>query len=98
MGEIDTPIIENRIYQEVLLGQTISKFSLKHRFRYEQRFTEGVDFRTRYRYSLSLHVTLYRFQEHRNVYTSAYNQLVINGKKEPETWHLDRLRLSFALE
>lgn len=97
MGEINNPIIENRIYQEVLLGQTISKFSLKHRFRYEQRFTEGVDFRTRYRYSLSLNVPLYRFQEHRNVYASVYNELFINGEKQPEKPLFDRNRLYLGL-
>ena len=44
---------ENRIYQEALLPQkTGNRLLITHRFRYEQRFVESQDFRTRYRDNL----------------------------------------------
>ena len=50
---------ESRIYQEALYPVKFGKrFYTNHRFRYEQRFVEGQDFRTRYRYNLFLNIPL----------------------------------------
>ena len=49
-GESDDKVIEHRMYQEALLPHKVgSRFLLTHRFRYEQRWVENQDFRTRYR-------------------------------------------------
>jgi hypothetical protein len=94
IGDIDMPKIENRIYQEALLGQKINYFSVRHRFRYEQRFIEGVDFKTRYRYSLAINFPLYQNEVGRNLYAAVYNELFIHGEKKTETDELfDRNRL-----
>ena len=75
---------ENRIYQEVLLPQKIgSRFFLTHRFRYEQRFVERQDFRTRYRYNLFLNITLNQEELSKEaIYLALYNELFINGQRE----------------
>jgi len=58
-GESDYTSTESRIYQEFLIPNKVgNRFYLKHRFRYEQRFVENQDFRTRYRYNLFLNVPL----------------------------------------
>ncbi|HET8859946.1 hypothetical protein [Marivirga sp.] len=43
---------ENRIYQEDLLNQDGSIASLNHRLKYEKRFVDNQDFRTRLPYEL----------------------------------------------
>ncbi|HBK83795.1 MAG TPA: DUF2490 domain-containing protein, partial [Flavobacterium sp.] len=58
LGNNDKTFNENRIYQEALLPQKIGIFNLNHRFRFEQRFVENQDFRTRYRYNLLINMPL----------------------------------------
>lgn len=74
---------EHRIYQEGLLPQKVGgRFLLTHRFRFEQRFVEGQDFRTRFRYNLFLNVPLNRKDLSPGaVYLAFYNELFINGQR-----------------
>jgi hypothetical protein len=81
--EIDAPVSENRIYQEALFSNTIlSRLLLTHRFRYEQRWVEDQDFRTRYRYNLFINVPLNDSSLMKNtVYLALYNEIFINGER-----------------
>ena len=74
---------ENRLYQEALLPQKIlNRVFLTHRFRYEQRFVENQDFRTRYRYNLFINVPLNKkVLEEKALYAAFYNELFINGQQ-----------------
>jgi len=83
-GESDETSGESRIYQEALLPNKISdRFYLTHRFRYEQRWVEGQDFRTRYRYNLFLNIPLNQKNLNKNaIYVALYNELFINGERE----------------
>lgn len=83
-GESSDRSHENRIYQEALVPQKIgSRFYLTHRFRYEQRFVEGQDFRTRYRYNLFLNIPLNKEQLDKGaVYLALYNEIFINGQRD----------------
>ena len=102
-GESDNTSSENRIYQEALLPHPVGKrFLLTHRFRYEQRFVEGQDFRTRYRYNLFVNVLLKGEKlNHRAIYLALYNELFINGQRaigDGRTVELfDRNRTYFGL-
>ncbi|MCB0375207.1 MAG: DUF2490 domain-containing protein [Sinomicrobium sp.] len=73
----------HRIYQEALLTQQLGeRFYLGHRFRYEQRFVEGQDFRTRWRYNFSLTIPLNQNDlQEGAVYIAFYNELFINGER-----------------
>lgn len=94
IGEFDFPKIENRLYQEVLLAQKISKLPIRHRFRYEQRFTENVDFRTRFRYMIAIDVPLIKQNDVTKLYAAFYNELFINGEiNESSTSLFDRNRI-----
>ncbi len=75
---------ENRIYQEVLLPQKVGRrFLLSHRARYEQRWLEGQDFRTRYRYNLFVNVPLNDTTLSRKaIYIAFYNEIFINGQRD----------------
>ena len=80
-GDSDATSHENRIYQEALIPQKLGgRFLLTHRFRYEQRFVENQDFRTRYRYNLFLNIPLNKTDLTDNaIYLALYNELFING-------------------
>ncbi len=86
-GEYDSSDIEsteNRIYQEALFPQKIGGiFYLRHRFRYEQRWVEDQDFRTRYRYNLFIDVPLNsKVIDKKTLYFAFYNELFINGQRD----------------
>ncbi len=50
---------ENRIYQEALIPQRLGdRVRLRHRLRFEQRWVDGQDFRTRFRYALFVTIPL----------------------------------------
>lgn len=74
---------ESRLYQELLIPQTIGrKIYVTHRFRYEQRWVDGQDFRTRLRYFLGLNFPLNKDSLGAGaVYLSFYNELFANLEK-----------------
>lgn len=82
-GSSDANSEEWRIYQELLLPHKLgSRYYLTHRFRYEQRFVENQDFRTRYRYNLFLNIPLNKTEIVEGaVYLALYNEIFINGQK-----------------
>ncbi len=82
-GSSTTTSTENRIYQEALFPQKIGeRFHLNHRLRFEQRFVDGQDLRTRYRYNLFVNVPLNKKDiVAKTVYLALYNELFINGEK-----------------
>lgn len=83
-GESDGTFPEHRIYQEALFPQKVgSRFYFTHRFRYEQRWLENQDFRTRYRYTLFMNVPLNGLELKKGVvYLAVYNEIFINGQTD----------------
>jgi hypothetical protein len=80
-GPSDSTTHENRIYQEALVRQRPggSRLRLRHRFRYEQRWVQNQDFRTRLRYALFADIPLNGTSMGRGaVYLAAYNELFLN--------------------
>lgn len=82
-GDSRETVPEHRLYQEILLPQKVgNRFFLTHRFRYEQRFIENQDFRTRYRYNLFVNVALNKTKMEKNtLYLALYNEIFINGER-----------------
>lgn len=83
-GDSDATVSESRIYQEAFIPQKLgNRLYLAHRFRYEQRFVENQDFRTRYRYNLFLNIPLnQKALIDKTFYLALYNELFINGQTE----------------
>jgi len=83
MGSNNGTDVESRIYQEALFPVKIGeRFYMTHRFRYEQRFVEFQDFRTRYRYNLFLNVALNKKEMEKNTfYLALYDEIFINGQR-----------------
>ena len=102
-GDSESTTQESRIYQEALYPVKFGKrFYTNHRFRYEQRFVENQDFRTRYRYNLFLNISLNQHIMDKNtVYLAFYNELFINGERNigdnTTVEFFDRNRLYIAL-
>ena len=82
-GSDNTTTAESRFYQEALFPVKFgNRFYTNHRFRYEQRFVENQDFRTRYRYNLFLNIALNKANMERNtIYLALYNELFMNGQR-----------------
>jgi hypothetical protein len=83
-GESTATSNESRIYQEALLPQKIGgRTHLNHRFRFEQRWVEGQDFRTRWRYAIFVNVALNKKELVKGTfYYAFYNELFINGQRD----------------
>ncbi|MEL6356614.1 MAG: DUF2490 domain-containing protein [Bacteroidota bacterium] len=83
-GESSETSGENRVYQEALFSQKLgSRFLLTHRFRYEQRWVDNQDFRTRYRYNIFVNVPLNATELARGtIYLALYNEIFINGQTD----------------
>ena len=83
-GESDDTFSENRIYQEALIPQKLgSRTYLTHRFRYEQRWVNDQDLRTRYRYNIFVNVPLNKSELVKDaVYAAFYNEIFINGQTD----------------
>ena len=86
-GSETSTVSESRIYQEALFPVKFgNRFYTNHRFRYEQRFVENQDLRTRYRYNLFLNIPLNQPELTKNaIYLALYNELFINGQREIAT-------------
>ncbi len=102
-GDSDHTSTESRIYQEALLPHKAGeRLLLTHRFRYEQRWVEDQDLRTRYRYNLFLNIPLNRTDMLQNTwYLAFYNEIFINGQTDigngRKVEYFDRNRFYSAL-
>lgn len=83
-GDSNTTSKEHRIYQEALLPLNLDKkVFIVNRLRYEQRFVENQDFRTRYRYNLFINIPLNSIVMGKgSIYLAFYNELFINGERD----------------
>jgi hypothetical protein len=75
---------EKRIYQQALLPRTLGKkVYMTHRFRFEQRWIDGLDFRTRLRYFLGINYPLNQDTLGRGaIFLSFYNELFVNLERD----------------
>ncbi|MBT8445909.1 MAG: DUF2490 domain-containing protein, partial [Gammaproteobacteria bacterium] len=98
-GADDRETDEDRIYQEALWSQKFgARLFLRHRFRFEQRWVDGQDFRLRLRYLFGLDFPLNRTtMDPGAVYLSLYNELFVNVNEDigdgRRVDHFDRNRL-----
>ena len=77
-----TSFNEHRIFQQFITRQAFGRFSLLHRYRFEQRFFQN-DFKLRFRYFLTTNIALNHKQLIDNTfYISAYNEIFINAVEQ----------------
>ena len=101
-GDETNNFSESRIYQEALFPTKVGgRLLFTHRLRYEQRWVEGQDFRTRYRYNLFLNVPFNAQSLGKNIlYLALYNEIFINGQTsigEGRVEYFDRNRAYIGL-
>lgn len=97
-GDFIAKFHENRIYQEVTLRQKLGKVGLLHRYRFEQRWVDGTDMKTRFRYAIFVHVPINKkdLSEKGSLYAQVYDEIFINGQKSDNlsvSQYFDRNRL-----
>jgi len=83
-GDSSLRIDENRTYVDINVPQKVgSRVKLRHRFRFEQRWIENLDFRTRWRYALFADIPFNDTAVGKGVwYASLIGELFINGEKD----------------
>lgn len=83
-GDRSATTAERRAYQEASIpGRIGRKVFLTHRFRFEQRWLDGQDFRTRLRYFFGLSVPFNQDTLGKGaVYLSFYNELFANLERD----------------
>lgn len=85
---------ENRIFQQFITRQRVSRVNLQHRYRLEQRFLED-DYKTRFRYFLGLTIPINATEvKKQSFYLSAYNEVFVHATSENA---FDRNRIYGAL-
>lgn len=74
---------ENRVYQQLVFSNKLfSRIYVTQRFRYEQRFVQQQDFRTRWRHFFAVNIPLNQNELMPSAfYLSMYNELFINGER-----------------
>jgi hypothetical protein len=73
---------EHRVYQQLILRQRWGRLNLQHRYRTEERFLAGNNFRLRFRYFLSANVCLNEKElKEGTLYLSAYNETFLHADK-----------------
>jgi len=60
-------------------GKTVS---IRHRFRFEERFIEDQDFRSRARYTIFVNINFYKDEQLSKFYLPFWNEVFINGETE----------------
>lgn len=82
-GQSNDTKTETRLYQEALIPQKLGdRVYLNHRMRFEQRWVNGQDRRTRLRYALFANLPLNKPELSRGAwYLAFYNELFVNGQK-----------------
>lgn len=83
-GSSDSKSNEHRAYQEALLSQQPAEWLyLRHRFRFEQRWVEDQDFRTRVRYAIFADVPVNGVKPGPgSLYLAFYNEVFVNGQRD----------------
>ncbi len=87
MGQSRVLKQEHRLYQEALIPQKVgNRYYLRHRFRYEQRWLEDQDRRTRFRYAVLLNIPLNSTEiEASTMYLALSNETFLNGERTTGT-------------
>ena len=81
-SDTKTVVNEHRIYQQFITKQSFGRFSLQHRYRFEERFVEDV-FKVRFRYFLAAKVALNKPKiEDNTFYLSAYNEIFVGTQNQ----------------
>lgn len=90
----NNPFAEHRIYQEATFKHIIDRFSIRHRFRLEERFIEDRNFRGRGRYSLFVDVPLSKRDLGKGaIYAAVYDEVFLNISDDDKLDAFDRNRL-----
>ena len=81
-GDGNSTVNESRVYQEALLPHKVAnRVLLNHRFRFEQRWVDSQDLRTRYRYNLFINIPFNMDALDKGViYLALYNEIFIKSK------------------
>jgi len=90
-GDGDAGTSEHRLHQDVWLDSNVGKtVNIRHRLRFEERFIENEDFRSRARYTLFVNINFYKDDVQRKFYLPFWNEVFINGETQLRNREVER--------
>jgi hypothetical protein len=83
-GQPNVTVIENRLFQDIDLRHRISRISIRHRYRFEERFIENQPFVFRLRYAVFVNIPINRKEiVAKTFYIPLWNEVFINAQGSP---------------
>ncbi|MGS0014547.1 DUF2490 domain-containing protein, partial [Escherichia coli] len=82
-GTFKTPIVTNefRIWEQLILNNTIDRLKIEHRYRFEQRFINGDSYRNRFRYRLNTILPINnKVIQKKTFYLSLSDEIALNNR------------------
>ncbi len=82
-GTFKTPIVTNefRIWEQLILNNTINRLKIEHRYRLEQRFINGDTYRNRFRYRLNAILPINnKIIQKKTFYLSLADEIALNNR------------------
>lgn len=90
-GVAKKPILENRIFQDIDLRQSINRVKIRHRYRFEERFVENKPFAFRARYCIFIDIPINNTEiEANTLYIPLMNELFLSPKPTVGSGVFDR--------
>jgi hypothetical protein len=83
-GQPNVNVTENRLFQDIDLRHNVSRLSIRHRYRFEERFIENQPFAFRLRYAVFVNIPINRKEiVAKTFYIPLWNEVFINAQGIP---------------
>jgi hypothetical protein len=83
-GQPNTTVTENRLFQDIDLRHGIGRFSIRHRYRIEERFVDNQPFALRLRYAVFVNIPLNNKKlVAKTLYIPLWNEVFVNAMGTP---------------
>lgn len=95
-ADLDAPPtrLETRLWEQLVINQFVSRLKLEHRYRVEQRFFDGGDYRNRFRYRLNMAVPVNDIKiDAKTIFVSLFDEVFLTNKAP----HFERNRFFWGL-
>lgn len=95
-NDLDAPPtrLETRLWEQLVINQFLSRLKIEHRYRIEQRFFDGGDYRNRFRYRINMAIPLNHFKvDPKTLFLSTFDEIFLTDKAP----HFERNRFFLGM-
>ncbi len=94
--DLDSPPtkLETRLWEQMVINQFLSRVKIEHRYRIEQRFFDGGDYRNRFRYRLNMAMPLNHAKiDSKTFFLSVFDEIFLTNQAP----HFERNRFFLGM-